>query len=296
MPEHLLQERKLDMSKKEDAAEYLIKQSWKYIPASEDRYDSHDVILWIDNEPQLSNLAWSLAKNFYPQDEEAWYSFKNDVEQVLARLEQERLERRRSQTPSLKDPLYVLKKLMVNTTWNQAKMALAKQFPGRVLNRPDDESAEIMFNRLYKNAMGETMYNKEEIAKWGYGRLSDLVVREVPNDADHKQYVVNIFLRQYFSGKQPSGSVRVWRGTNNPHTPIRPGDFVTFDRGYAQGYMSGKWKAIVTEVIDVKDLITYKLDPGMSEFLYWPEGHEIKPFTGEIPKLRDFWQQYRFGL
>lgn len=297
LPEHILQERNFDLSKKEEAAEYVIGQVWRFIPQGEDRYNINSVLLWLSNESELNAQAEEIAKQFYPDSSEPLYDFHDDIEQKLQKMEMKRLERRRKQTPSLKDPLYILRKLIVGKSWNQTKGAIARMLPGRAGHTTiSDEDANVVFNRLYKNAMGETVYDKEEIEMWGYGRLSDLTVLETSSDENHKQYTVNIFLRHYFSGKQPVGKVKVWRGTNNPHAPIRPGDFVTFDRGYSQGYMSGKWKAVVTDLIDAKDLITYKLDPGMSEFVYWPEGHQIQKYEGEVPTLRDFWSQYRFGL
>lgn len=296
LPESLLRERNLDLSKKEDAAEYIIRQSWKYIEPGEDRYDAHDVLLWIDNEPSLNNMAWKIAKQFYPNEEEAWYTFKDDVEAVLQQMELNRLEKKRKATPSLKDPLYPLKKLMVGTSWNQAKNAIAKQLPGRVEHKISDESSEAVFNRLYKIAMGETMFDKEEILKWGFGRMSQLQF-DTDNNDNRKQYMVNMFLQYYGDhNKKLPEKMRVWRGTNSPHSYIRPGDFVTFDRGYAQGYLSGKWKSIVTDVLPTKDLLLYKTDPGTTEAVFWPEGHEIKNYEGPIPTLKDFWQQYRFGL
>jgi hypothetical protein len=296
-----LTERTLDTSKKEDAAEHLIKQAWRFIPYGEDRYDATDIFLWVDNEEELSRLAWKLASQFYPDDSESWYKFKDDVEGVLHKLELERLKRRRAKTPSLKDPLYLLKKSMVGKSWEQAKRQIGKLSLGAWGMRGDekipDEDAEGFFNRIYKNAMGETVYEKDFLDQTGRGRLSDLEVKEDPKDGDYKQYSINQFIRKYGDGSNKiTGKVRVWRGTNNPHAPIRPGDFVTFDRGYAQSYMRGKWKSIVTDILDTKDLLVYRIDIGMSELVYWPEGHQIKKYKGEIPTLRDFWEQNRFGI
>ena len=281
---------------KQLAALRLIKMAWPLISNQEDRYDFDDVRMYIDNDQKISNLAWELAKKFYPDSEEPWYEFQNDVQEVLYQLEIERLERKRKQNPSLKDPLYILKKLMVKTSWQQAKDAISQQLPGRGSHSDvTDEDAELIFNRLYKNAMGETVYNKEEIARWGYGRLD--AARILPDKGNHRQYALNAFIRTYAgSVGKFDGKVRVWRGTNSPYANIRPGDFVTFDRGYAQGYFSGKWKTIVTDILDAKDFLIYKTDIGMSELVYWPEGHKIKVFTGHIPSLRDFWETYRFGL
>jgi len=281
---------------KQLAALRLIKMVWPLISNIEDRYDFDDVRMYIDNDQKISNLAWELAKKFYPNSDEPWYDFQNDVQEVLYQLEVERLARKQKLNPSLKDPLYILKKLMVKKTWQQAKDAIAQQLPGRGTHKAiSDEDAEMVFNRLYKNAMGETVYDKEGIEQWGYGRLSDAQI--LPDTGNHRQYSLNAFIRAYAgSNKRFDGKVRVWRGTNSPYAGIRPGDFVTFDRGYAQGYFSGKWKTIVTDVLDAKDFLIYKTDVGMSELVYWPEGHKIKTYTGNIPKLRDFWETYRFGL
>jgi hypothetical protein len=299
LKETYLAERALDLTKKEDAAEYLIRQAWKYIPPGEDRYDPFDVIIWIDNEQPLSNLAWSLAEKFYPQEDEAWYRFKDDVENVLHRMEMKRLERRKRYTPSLKDPLYILKKTMVGKSWEQAKRTIAKNSLGawgvQTMEKINDQDANQVFERLYKRVMGETWYDKSLTDNYGYGRLSDL--KENPNDKnDVKQYSINVFIRQYGTDGGFGEMVKVWRGTNNPHAGITPGDFVTFDRGYAQTYHRGKWKSIVTDALNSKDLIVYKIEPGSSELVYWPEGHQIKKYEGPIPTLRDFWEQYRFGI
>jgi hypothetical protein len=298
--ETLVEAKKLDLNKKEDAAEYLIKQAWEYMPPGEDRYDSHDLMLWIDNESLLNNLAWGLSKKFYPNEEESWYMFKNDVENVLFNMEQKRLDRKRAKTPSLKDPIYILKKLMVGKNWASAKRSIANQLPGRYTNSNiSDDNAEQIFNRLYKNAMGETVYKKELIDAYSYGRLNQLrvvPVNDLKSKADHDQYVINQFIKHYGDSDKIEGKVRVWRGTNSPHAVVRPGDFVTFDRGYAENYLSGKWKSIIVDILDSKDLLLYKADPGMSELVYWPEGHQIKKYEGKIPTLREFWEAYRFGI
>ena len=291
----LLTERILDLNKKEDAAEHLIKLTWKFIPPSEDRYNSENIILWIDNEQPLSDLAWKLSKQFYPGDDEAWYTFQDDLKNVLIKMEESRLKRKRSKNPSIADPVYILKKLMVGKNWEQVKIAISNQLPGRIKHKPTDEEASEVFNRLYKNAMGETIYNKEELVNWGYGRLDQAIINP-DTDGNHKQYAINVFLRHYSKNGKINGMVRVWRGTNSPHAKIRPGDFVTFDRGYAQAYLSGKWASIVTDTVNAKDLIIYKIDPGMSELVYWPEGHQIQKYEGPIPTLREFWEQYRFGI
>jgi hypothetical protein len=87
--------------------------------------------------------------------------------------------------------------------------------------------------------------------------------------------------------------VKVWRGTNSPHNKIRPGDFVTFDRDYAEGYVTGKFGAIVKAILPSKDLKVYKMEPDSSEMVYWPHGHSIKKFTGHVPTFKEFWEEFR---
>jgi hypothetical protein len=287
--------RHFDPDKKEDAAEILIRKTWAIMPHGEGRYDFDNVLLYLNNEQAPNELAWKLAQKFYPEEDEPWYVFQKDVQDVLQQLELQRLERKRAATPSLKDPLYILKKLIVGKNWNSAKRAIANQFPGRIRTAVDDESAELMFNRLYKNAVGETIYSKQEIERIGFGRLNQLKMD--PSETTHQQIAINAFIRTYTDNKDGFvGNVRVWRGTNSPHAQIRPGDFVTFDRGYAENYLSGRWKAIVTDILPAKDLYLYKADIGMSEMVYWPEGHEIKKYEGTIPSFREFWETYRYGL
>lgn len=294
--ESVLLEKTFDLSKKEDAAEYIIQQAWKYMPRGEERYNSNSVFLWIDNEPKLTDMAWDIAKKFYPQDEEPWYVFQNDVEVVLNKLDQKQLDRKRAKTPSLKNPLYLLQKLMVGKSWEQAKRQIIKLSLGAWgsgwTRNAKDEEVEPVFDRLYRNAMGETFYDMSDDKH--YGRVSDMSVKDETNDPH--QYTINIFLGHYNNRKPIVGRVKVWRGTNNPHAEIRPGDFVTFDRGYAQAYGRGNWKSVISSTIDSKDLIAYKLDAGMSELVYWPEGHQIKKYEGHIPTFREFWEQYRFGV
>lgn len=293
--ENILNERNLDLSKKEDAAEHLIRLAWKFISDNEDRYNAHQIVLWIDNESELSDLAWKLSRRFYPNEDESWYLFQKDLEKVLVQMEEKRLKMRRRKSPSLQDPLYILKKLMVKKNWNSAKKAISNMLgTGHSMTSPSDEEAEAIFNRLYKNAMGETIYDMEQ-GNQHIGRLNALEVKDDMTDPNQTQ--INIFIRHYGGNrKKIEGQVRVWRGTNNPHSTIRPGDFVTFDRGYAQGYMSGKWKAVVTDVLNAEDLVVHKADAGMSELVYWPKGHQIQKYKGTIPTFKEFWEQHRFGI
>jgi hypothetical protein len=296
-----LKERKLteakSMDTKEGAADYLIRKAWRHMD-KDDKYDSYQLFLWIDNEHELSDEAWQLSKKFYPTSDESWYEFQKDIEDYLYKLEQQSLKLRRAKTPALQTPINVLKGILKGKSWEAAKRAIYNQLAmGNSNAKRDtvpDEDAEAIFNRLYKNAMGETVYNQQELEKWGYGRLDQLQYIPVESSENPKQYMANVFLQHYGDHNKINGKVRVWRGTNSPHSTIRPGDFVTFERGYAEGYQAGKWKAIVTDVLDAKDLLLYKADPGTSEMVYWPEGHKIKKYEGEIPSAKAFWHKVNY--
>lgn len=291
-----LTERKLDISKKEDAAEFVIRSAWKIIPNIEDRYTPHDLFLWIDNNRELNELAIDIASKFYPNDDEPYYQFQTDIENVLFKLDADRISRKRKKNPSLADPLYVLKKLMFNTGWEQSKTRIMKiSLSGHVGKVSDDEANET-FDRLYRNAMGETYYDISSLEQYGYGKLSNLKIVNVIRSDNIKQYNINMFLNHYGKNGTMGEKVRCWRGTNNPHSVIRPGDFVTFDRGYAQNYMRGKYKTVINDILNTKDLVLVSPDLGRSELVYWPEGHQIKKYEGIVPSLREFWEEYRYGI
>jgi hypothetical protein len=284
-------------SEKEKAAEILIRKAWKNIPDKETKYDPIQIILWIRNDEELSNLADFFRKKFKLDD---IYEFENDIEKVLLKLDKKRLQIRKKRTTSLSDPLYILKKSMVGTSWEQAKRQIYKicRWGSEVKGlKISDSEAEEYFDRLYRNALGETPYNWERVRETGYGRLSDLTYIPLQNSYENpKQYQINYFLLKYSTGNKFDGKVTVFRGTHSPHTKIRPGDFVSFDRRFAQGFSSGKWGAVLSDELNSEDLILYKPEIGSTELVYWPKEHQIKKIAEKLPSLREFWEMYRYGI
>lgn len=290
--------RKLNLSKVEDAAEYMIRKTWSLMPES-DRFSEYQLFLWMDSDSDLDNILIRLSQQFFPNEEEPCDKFRDVISAKLEQLE-DAMYKRKAKKINSSDSLFVLKQIVRAKTWEGAKQSLLKSTLGAwgyKGGRISDEEAENAFNRLYKNAMGETVYDIGLIDRYGFGRLSDMQKLQIQgsNQDNIRQYTINIFIDHYTghrSGKFPE-TVKVFRGTNNPTAKIRPGDFVTFDKDYADTYVRGKWGAIIKDVIPSKDLLVYRADINSSELVYWPEGHQIQKYGGPIPTFREFWEQWR---
>lgn len=288
--------KKLNMDNVEDAAEYLIRQTWKRMPSSDDRFSEYQVALWLDNDQELSDMQWELSQKFFPEEgDRSIDKFIDVMNTKLEELEKEKQSRLAKKVNTL-DPLFVLKKLVRGKKWEGAKQALinnALNAWGYRGGKVTDEEAEAAFNRMYKNAMGETVYDEKRANE--YGRLSDMRWKTITgnNHEDIHNYSNNIFLDQYAGWKAEKfgDKVKVYRGVNNPTVAIRPGDYVTFDKDYAKSYARGKFGVTVSDVLNSKDLYVYKIEPNNSELVYWPEGHQIKKYEGHIPTFREFWTE-----
>jgi hypothetical protein len=293
--------KKLDLTKKEDAAEWMIRQVWKQMPYGEDKFSDHDFFLWLDNDADLTNKRNQLAKKLFPDDEEesSIKKFDDIISQIIEQLESKKIKRSASKVNQL-DPLFILKKIVRGKTWEGAKQTLFKNTLGSWFykgGRISDEDVETAFNRMYKNAMGETIYDitKEKL----YGRLSNIHRQQVDRSKstyDHEEsnkYVINLFIDLYvgYGANKFPDKVKVYRGVNNPTVPIRPGDFVTLDKDYAKSYARGDYGTIVNDTLDSKDLYVYRIEPHGTELVYWPEGHQIKKFEGHTPTFKEFWTQ-----
>lgn len=298
---HVNEAKKFDMTNLDDVVTHVIRRVWAQIPSSDDKFSEYDFFLWMDNDSDMSNSRINFAKQFFPNDDEetAIEKFDNEISRKLEELEAQSIKRKASKINQL-DPLFILKSLVRGKTWEGAKQALFKNTLGSWFykgGKISDEDAEGAFNRLYKNAMGETMYDmtKEKL----YGRLSQIHRQQIDTNRtmyDHTEtnkYSINMFIDQYVgrNATQFPNKVKVFRGVNNPTVPIRPGDFVTFDKDYAKSYVRGKYGSIIKDVLDSKDLFVYKVEPHGTELVYWPEGHKIKKYEGHIPTFREFWDE-----
>ena len=245
--------RKFKLDKIEDAAEYMVRQTWKYM-SRDDKFDNYQFFLRLDNEEPLMRQFDVLAKKLFPNEKHPEDKFINVINDKLEELEREKHTRMAKKINTL-DPLFFLKQIVRRKTYEGAKQTLISNSLGSWAysgGKVGDEPAEEVFNRLYKNAMGETVYDEKRANQ--YGRLSDLRKTEIRgrNEDNVKQYSVNMFIDHYTGYKLdrfPS-KVKVYRGAHSPLATIRPGDYVTFDKRYAGAYVRGKFGSIISDVVD----------------------------------------------
>ena len=272
----------------EKAAIEAIRYVWRLMP-SEDRFYEYQFSLWMSNDEPTQDFILELAKRLYPEDSDAFYTFFNkDILPTLEKLETIRNERIKRKIGN--DPLFLLKMSVKNKSWEGAKQSLMTVSPaagwGYKGGRITDNEAEQMFNRLYKIAMGQTMYDEKYIGN--SPRLSDL-------STDHNNVQETLFIHHLsgWNAKKFPDKVKVYRGTNSPLAKIRPGDFVSFDKDYARTYTKSKFGTVQQDILLAKDLRVFKMDPERDEMIYWPEGHAIKQVT-DIPTFKEFWNSWRY--
>lgn len=272
----------------ESAAKTFIRAVWQYMPKG-DRLKWYQFSLWMDNEAHLSELKEKLAKELYPNDENAQETFVyKDVEPTLEKISDVKNTRIASKIDS-SDPLFILKSIVQGKTYEGAKQSLMKMNTSSWLykgGRIKTEYAEKAFEILYKHAMGETFYD----VKWTDDRLTLSDLKQNSNETNER-----IFVQRYagFNKEKFPDKVKVWRGTNSPLNQIKAGDFVTFDKDYAESYTRGKFGAVVSSTLPSSELKVYKMDIDGSEMIYWPENHQIKTYTGKVPTFKEFWAEFR---
>ena len=290
-----LKQLKMDRQKYKAAID-IIQKTWRLMFSGgehepRDRFDFEDFKLWLLNEESLSRLLCQYGEQFYPENDEAAYEFlNNDISKILEQLEL-KYNKRIARSIDVSDPLFLLKKLVREKGWKKAKYDLfnfSLAGPQSARTRSiDDEEAEIIFRRLFLNAMGETYYNESVIRN--NPRLSDFEMTD--NMDDHlRVFMINYIPRGL---KKFPNLVKIFRGTNSPHSKVRSGDFTTFDKDYARYYIRGKYGAVISDILPSKDLVVYKVSIHNTELIYWPEGHQIKKYTGQVPSFKDFWNLYK---
>lgn len=285
--------KKIDREKFKAAME-VIRATWTDMIRSGDsnnRFDFENHFQhWMYNNEKINNgLLIKYGKIFYPNDEEGYYTFaQEDVSKVLDILEQ-RYYKKITRKIDKNDPLYFLKQVVQKKSWNSAKKSLQTLMPNAHINEfiPDDV-AESIFNRLYRLYFGETFFDANKFHN--AIRLNRVILTSESDKA------IEMFVHHY-NGKNMDrfpDEVKVWRGVPSPTVQIRPGDFITFDRKFARGYSAdGKYGAVISNIIPSKDLLLVYPNVGASELIYWPEGHQIKKYSGPIPKFKDFYLQYK---
>ena len=274
----------------EKMAKFFIFNVWRLMPP-EDRFSPYQFSMWMDNERHLQEMKARIANQIFPNDDEAGYKFFDDIITPTLEKMEDKYYARKAKKIDANDPLFILKSIVRGRSYRSAKNALYKATQNRAWQQQgpiSEDMVDALFERQYRLFMGETMYDDKFIRNTPY--LSDL---RQPSPTQSK--TEEIFIQHYVGWKAEKfpDMVKVWRGTNSPHNKIRPGDFVTFDRDYAEGYVTGKFGAIVKAILPSKDLKVYKMEPDSSEMVYWPHGHSIKKYTGHVPTFKEFWEEFR---
>ena len=270
----------------EKAALHAIRYVWRLMPEQEKFYE-YNFSIWMNNDKQTHDFVLALARRLYPTDSDAIYTFfEKDIIPTLEKLEMIRNKQREKKIGS--DPLFLLKQSVKNKSWEGAKQSLMHVSPALWAykgGRITDEEAERMFNRLYKIALGQTMYDEKYIGN--APKLSDL-------STNHNNTHETLFIHHLagWNAQKFPDVVKVYRGTNSPLAKIRPGDFVTFDKDYARTYTRSKFGTVQQDILPSKDLRVFAMQAERDELVYWPEGHQIKQVEN-IPTFREFWEKRR---
>ena len=277
-------------AEQEKMAKFFIFNVWRLMPP-EDRFSPYQFSMWMDNERHLQDMKARIAHQIFPNDDEASYKFFDDIITPTLEKMEDKFYARKAKKIDSNDPLFILKSIVRGKSYRVAKNALYKATQNRAWQQHgpiDEDMVNALFQRQYRLFMGETMFDFKFVANTPY--LSDL---RQPSPKQSK--TEEIFIQHYAGWKAEKfpDTVKVWRGTNSPHNKIRPGDFVTFDRDCAEGYVTGKFGAIVKAILPSRDLKVYKMEPDSSEMVYWPHGHSIKKFTGHVPTFKEFWEEFR---
>lgn len=293
----------------ENIAKDLIKGAWKtgYAP-DDNKYSYHQIKLIIDNEPHLSDLAWSMGEDVYPQ-------IMNEVEKQLISGE-EKIFKRREKKLEGTDELRQIREAIKGKSWEQAKREIAYLSPmgkpiGYRLNVCDEDAEEI-FQRLYKSAKSGGYLDiemlkytspffegEEKILK----RLSEIRNKDTHgagnSNQEHNDYTETQIYHSLFgfNGITPPPTIEVYRGVSRAGAKIRPGDYVTADRDYARSYLRGKKGAIVRETLSTDDLLISKIPYGYgsTEFVYYPRNYIPEKETIESTlTFKEFYGQVNF--
>jgi len=284
-------------------AKQLIQKVWNsnfvYPP---NKYDEYHIQLAIDNDRDLSNLAWSFG-------EEGYVAVINSISKELSKREDKVYEKRKEKLQG-GDELQHIRDVIKGKSWNVAKKALFEMMPmGKLNHVPGDEDAESVFQRLYnvtlKGAFTDVDYLSQtspfknvqkrlsEIRNWNVQGVTDWT------DENYNKYTETQIFNDLFGHKStvPPETIEVYRGVSRADAEIRPGDYVTPDKSYARSYMRGKKGAVIKEILPTDDLIVSKVphDYKSVELVYHPRALEGKELSEEsvLPPMtfRELYEQ-----
>lgn len=191
-----------------------------------------------------------------------------------------------------KEPLDQLMLSLDISSWASAKRSLAKLAPsGFLIQRNEivsDERAELIFERICRAAESGTYLQEDFIESTSpftdvYGQKKLVRMSELIDDAlfasggaystiKARSIREGILQNNVLFRAPLDNLISVYRGTSNPHSIIKPGDYVTLDRDYAREYVRGRFGVILSDAFSPDDLIVSKIPFSFSsvELIYLP--------------------------
>jgi hypothetical protein len=275
--------------------------------SSDQKYDFFQNSILIDNDPYLNDLVMQFGED--------GYEILQDALRKELQMREENVFRQRAKKNDDGDELGHLRSAVRGKNWNDAKTGIAYMMPGGSMEFTEghvvsDEDAEDMFQRLYSTihgghlvdyeAMKRTSPYVDENGEHFIRRLSDIRnprgAARMDSREDPRGYTDHVFIDQVFGYKfdRAPESIEIYRGVPTSGGEIRPGDWVTTDRGYARSYIRGKQGSILRKTVPSEDLVIMKLDLGTPEFIYHPKSMESMDATPEVEaplSLKEFWMQ-----
>jgi len=271
-------------------AKQLIQKVWNSnFVCPSNKYNDYHIQLAIDNDRDLSNLAWSFG-------EEGYNAVINAVSEELSKREDKVYEKRKEKLQG-GDKLQHIKDVIKGKSWNGAKKALFEMMPmGKLNHVPDDEDAESVFQRLYNTTLKGTFTDVDYLSQTSPFKNVQKRLSEIRNwnvqgvtiwtDENYNKYIETQIFNNLFGYKStvPPETITVYRGVSRADAEIRTGDYVTPDKSYARSYMRGKKGAVIKETLPTDDLIVSKIPYNYEsvELVYYPRALEGKELSDEL--------------
>lgn len=286
-------------------ASQLVDEVWEMgVIEEEDKYNGFQVSVIIDNEYPLYQKAMQFG-------EESYERIKDLVEEELIQREQrDKFDPRKEELESIGGDLPHLQKMIKGTSWEEAKRRIMDMGPGGAFHDPDmvveDEFAENVFRRLWSANVHGTFLSLETLKGSSpfvtedgtriMKRLSELRPRpRAETSVDRNAYEENQIYLHLFGNKGMPEKIRVFRGVSRADAKIRPGDYTTPSRDYANSYLRGPFGAVVQDFVSPDDLIVGTTNVGYAEveLVYYPRSYQHDPEQEkeDAPQMtyREFW-------
>ena len=289
----------------EQIASDLIDAVWNMgVLDEEDKYLGRQVSMIIDNDQPLSQMVMQFG-------EDAEDRIKEFVEEeLIERQQREQFDPRQEELMSIEGDLPHIQEIIRGLNWEDAKRALMDMGPGGAFHDPDhfveEEYADRVFNKLWSaNAHGSFLgeeilrsdspfvsENGDKILK----RLSEIRAHSHEETQNNKNLYeeTQIYRALFGAGPMPE-KIRVFRGVSRADADIRPGDYTTPSRDYANSYLRGEYGAVINDIVNVDDLTIGTTNVGYSEveLVYYPRGYQEEVKQEDTPQMtfRGFWEK-----